>query len=177
MDGTLLLTDTLHESICKALSGNPLKLLRFPFWLLGGRASFKARLAADTALDPASLPLNRDFAAWLESQKRAGRKLVLCSGADRKIAAAVAAQVGLFDEVIASDGKRNLSGASKRAALEARFGVGGYDYAGNSADDLAVWKGAGAAVIVNASKAVAAKARRLAAIEREFPPRPAGGAD
>ena len=51
----------------------------------------------------------------------------------------IAAHIGLFDDVMASDGKINLRNAAKRDALTKRFGERGYDYAGNSTDDLGVW--------------------------------------
>ena len=37
---------------------------------------------------------------------------------------------------MASDGVTNLSAADKAAALVARYGAGGFDYAGNSAHDF-----------------------------------------
>jgi 4-hydroxybenzoate polyprenyltransferase len=84
--------------------------------------------------------------------------LILCTAADRSIADLVASHVGLFCEVIASDGKINLAGANKAAALVSRFGKGGFDYAGNSSADFDVWESASAAVVVNASPSVQATA-------------------
>src|SRR5262249_21664120 len=63
--------------------------------------------------------------------------------ADESIALAVAAHLGLFDEVIASDGAHNLKGAAKAERLVARFGAGGFAYIGDSSADEVVWQQAG----------------------------------
>ena len=62
------------------------------------------------------------------------------------------------DEVLASDGKTNLRSENKLRALTERFGARGFDYAGNSSADYAVWRGARQAIVVNARKSVAARA-------------------
>jgi len=55
---------------------------------------------------------------------------VLVSAADETIVQPIARHLGLFTDVLASDGKVNLKGAQKMAALRARYGSRGYDYAG-----------------------------------------------
>ncbi len=62
--------------------------------------------------------------------------------------------------MIASDGSCNLKGAAKAQALTQLF-PGGFIYAGDSRDDLLVWRRARAIVVVNARKSVAAAARSL----------------
>ncbi len=47
--------------------------------------------------------------------------MVLTTAADQSVAKQVAEHVGLFSEVLASDGVVNLAGELKRAALEKRF--------------------------------------------------------
>src|ERR1019366_3168622 len=46
--------------------------------------------------------------------------------------------------------------------LVAKFGERGFDYAGNSSADLAVWRGAREAIVVNASHALANQAANCA---------------
>jgi len=87
-------------------------------------------------------------------EKQAGRKLVLATASDLKMAQPVADHVGIFDEVLASNGKTNLRSNHKLCALTEKFGERGFDYAGNSTADFAVWRGSRAAVVVNASRAV-----------------------
>ncbi len=170
LDGTLILTDTLHESALRALRSRPLDALHIPFWLARGKAHLKAQLASLTEFDPASLPYNQPLLDWLREQRAQGRRLILCSATDQSMAEAVADHLGLFDDVMASDGTHNLSARHKAAALEARFGRQGFDYAGNSRDDLPVWQSARNAIVVNASPAVETQARQCAQVEKLFAP-------
>ena len=59
----------------------------------------------------------------------------LATAADRRTAEAVAAHVGLFDTVEASDGAHNLKGQGKAERLAERF-PSGFVYAGDHAADL-----------------------------------------
>ena len=70
--------------------------------------------------------------------------------------------------MVASDGRTNLAGEKKADALVQRFGKAGFDYAGNAAGDLAVWRAAKQAIVVNASPAVAKRVRTACSVEREF---------
>lgn len=173
LDGTLVLSDTLHESILALLRGNPLLLFVMPFWLLGGKARFKREIARRLVPDPASLPYNEPLLAWLREQ-RPGRKLILASAADAGIVNAVADHLQLFDEVLASDGERNVAGEAKSQALVQRFGEGGFDYAGNSRVDIEVWRHARASIVVNASASTRHQAQALGNVAQEFPSRPGG---
>ncbi len=168
LDGTLILTDTLHESAVRALRAHPWSVLRIPFWLATGKAFMKQRLAALTHVDASALPYNLPLLDWLRTQQAQGRKLVLCTAADASIANAVAAHTGIFDEVMSSDGQHNLSGVNKARALEGRFGRGGFDYAGNSATDLPVWQCARRAIVVNAPTSVQQQARQITEVEQVF---------
>lgn len=159
----------LHESALRVMRDKPLHLLRIPYWLSRGKAFLKSNLASHTDFDPASLPYNHDLLAWLQAQRAAGRRLILCTASDRTIAESIAEHIGLFDEVMASDGSSNLAGRNKAAALEERFGRRGYDYVGNSSADLHVWQGARRAIVVNASERLAREAGRLCEVEKEFP--------
>jgi len=169
LDGTLIRTDTLHESCVQLFRNAPLNVCRIPLWLRHGRAALKQQLAQRTRFDATLLPYNEDFLQWLHQQHRAGRRLVLCTASDRSHAEAVAEHCGFFDEVMASDGMVNLDGQKKAEALVRRFGAGGFDYAGNSAVDLHVWREARQAVVVGARASVEALARACCTAEKVFP--------
>ena len=177
LDGTLILTDTLHESVVRALRARPLSMLQIPLWLARGKAALKQRLAALTDFDAASLPYNQPLLDWLRAEHARGRQLILCTAADTSMAHAVAEHIGIFDEIMASDGHHNLSAENKGAALEARFGRAGFDYAGNSSADLPVWRRARHAIVVNASASVEHKARAVAKVEHVFAVNSVGLAD
>ncbi len=154
LDGTLIKTDLLWESLARLLRRNPFRLMSVLFWWTRGRAHLKQQLNRRVTIDPVTLPYHEPFLAFLREQKAAGRKLVLVTASDRDMALPVANHVGLFDEVLGSDGKTNLRGADKLKVLVEKFGERGFDYAGNSSVDLAVWRGAREAIVVNASATV-----------------------
>jgi apolipoprotein N-acyltransferase len=154
LDGTLIKTDLLWESLARLLRRNPFQLLPVLFWWTRGRAFLKRQLVRHVTIDPATLPYHEPFLAYLREQKAAGRKLVLVTASDRDMALPVANHVGLFDEVLGSDGKTNLRGANKLKVLVEKFGERGFDYAGNSSADFAVWRDAREAIVVHASAAV-----------------------
>jgi 4-hydroxybenzoate polyprenyltransferase/phosphoserine phosphatase len=168
LDGTLLLTDTLVESGFDLARRQPLLLLRMPAWLAGGRANLKHQLARRTAIDLPSLPRSEALLAHLRALRQQGRRLVLATAADAGVAQAVADELGLFDSVLASDGRTNLSGAAKRDRLVAAFGERGFDYAGNSWRDLPVWAAARRGLLVRPSPRLAAAAAQVTQVERVF---------
>jgi apolipoprotein N-acyltransferase len=163
LDGTLIQTDLLWESLARLLRRNPFWL--FPvllWWSIHGRAFLKKQLAARVIIDPATLPFNKPLLAFLHEQKNAGRKLILATASDREMARPVARYTGLFDEVLASDGQTNLRGQNKLKALAGKFGERGFDYAGNSPVDLAVWRAARLAIVVNAGPGLVKRAAECA---------------
>ncbi len=168
LDGTLIRTDLLHESAVALFRTAPLRALLMPFWLRRGKAALKQKLAQHTSIDTGLLPYNQELLAWLGQQREAGRRLILCTASDQKLAQAVASSCALFDEVIASNGTVNLDGRNKADALVQRFGKGGFDYAGNSHVDLAVWQQARRAVVVNPGRALASRAQACCEVDKVF---------
>jgi apolipoprotein N-acyltransferase len=154
LDGTLIRTDLLWESLARLLRRNPFAIFQVLFWWSRGRAFLKKQLARRVTIDPATLPYHEQFFTFLRGQKAAGRKLILATASDLQMTLPVANHVGLFDEVLGSDGKTNLRSENKLRALTEKFGAHGFDYAGNSTADFAVWRGAREAIVVNASQSV-----------------------
>jgi len=171
LDGTLIRSDLLIESTLVLVRRNPLNILRCGFWLLRGKAAMKREIAARSEVDVSLLPYDERIVARL---RESTRHRVLCTASDRKYAEAVATHVGVFDEVIASDGERNLAGANKARALVERYGERGFDYAGNARPDVVVWRSARRAIIVNASDGLAASAAAVTQVD-EVLPRETGG--
>jgi 4-hydroxybenzoate polyprenyltransferase/phosphoserine phosphatase len=168
LDGTLVRGHLARDS---ALSLLPRALRRAPAlmaglrraWRAGGRAGVKARLATLAPPDPATLPYRAETLELIREARAAGRPVILVTAADRRLAEAVAAYLGVFDEVHASDGRGDLSGEAKAALLVSRFGEGGFDYAGDSPRDLPVWAAARQGVTVGAPRALARSVERIAA--------------
>lgn len=170
LDGTLIKTDLLWESLTQLVRKNPLSILRIALWLARSRAYLKHQTALRVSLDPARLPVSGPFVKFLHDEKERGRQLVLATASDATIVAPVAAHFGLCDEVLNSDGRCNLRGATKAALLTRRFGLKHFDYAGNSRVDLPVWAAARNALVVNASESLILRARELGNVSHVFPP-------
>ena len=160
LDGTLIAGDMFYKSFFAALLRNPFIVLPCIGWVWRGRAAFKRELALRCRIDFDRLRLHQDVLALLLREKAAGRSVVLATAADALLAEPIAARLRVFDRVIASDGSCNLKGLAKARALTQLF-PGGFIYAGDSRDDLPVWRRARAIVVVNARKSVAAAARSL----------------
>jgi 4-hydroxybenzoate polyprenyltransferase/phosphoserine phosphatase len=174
LDGTLTRSDTLHESAMLFVRANPLNLLRMLAWLPLGKAGFKQRLASAVRPDPARLPYNEAFLAYLREEFRKGRAIMLASAADDRIVGDVSKHVGVFQDYMGSNAQGynlNLSRGHKREAIDAHAQALGYAtwaYAGNSRDDLDVWAGSSEAVAVNAPPAVVASLQRTHPQARVF---------
>ena len=168
LDGTLIGSDAMMETLIRYLKPNPLRVFRVGAWLLRGIAHLKAQLAQQVELDVPTLPVHEGFLGWLRAEHGAGRKLILCTAANETVAARIAAYFGVFDEVIASSAVINLSGRTKAERLVARFGVRGFDYAGNERKDLHVWTQAHSAVIVAPRRLLRRLSTQPISIERSF---------
>ena len=160
LDGTLVLTDTLVESVIKLIAQKPIYILLLPFWILFGKAIFKKKIAETVTLNFSLLPYHKDFIKFLRDEKKKGRKLILATGAHKSIASLIAKQIDLFHCIHATD-EINLTGKKKADLLIEKYGVNGFDYAGNSSIDLHVWRSSRGAIAVNASSSVVKKLRSI----------------
>lgn len=169
LDGTLLKTDLLIENMSHIIKQNVLHVFWLCFWLLKGRAYFKMRCAEHSAwLTPETLPYHMPLVSWLKQQKDLGRTLVLATGSHTTLAQPVAAHLGLFNQVMATEGQTNLVAHHKKAALQQQFAATGYDYIGNSMQDMPVWRAANCAYVVSSSQKLIKRVKRLGNLEATF---------
>jgi phosphoserine phosphatase len=160
LDGTLIAGDLLYKSFFSILRRNPLIVFSCAAWLLRGRAALKRQLALRNRIDWERLALHRDVLDLARREKAAGRTIVLATAADAVLAGHLAARLGFFDQMFASDGEQNLKGSAKAELLSQTFPAG-FIYAGDSNADLAVWARAAGIVLVNARQSVRNAARTL----------------
>ena len=139
LDGTLIRSDTLHEALLTFVKGSPFAAARLPTWLLAGKAKLKHAVAERIQLDSSTFPYCQNVLDLIDEVRRKKRPVVLVTAAPAKIAHAVAESLGLFTDVLSSEETLNLSRQRKADALVRRYGVKGFDYVGNSADDLPVF--------------------------------------
>lgn len=153
LDGTLIATDLLWESVFALLRANPLYAFMLPIWLAGGICRLKHEIARRVELDPASLPYRAEVVDRLRAERKAKRKIVLATAAHEKFAQSIAAHLGLFDRVHASSSDSNLKAANKRDTLKKNYGDAGFDYIGNSRDDISIFDTARTSIIVAPDRA------------------------
>lgn len=171
LDGTLLRTDLLYESLFGLIKARPWTALLVPVWLAGGKARLKAELARRVDIDPASLVYNQAVLERLQAERERGRRLVLATAAHHRYADAIARHLGLFDQVLASSDAVNLKSERKLAAIRAQVPSGIFDYIGNDEADYAVWRAARRGIAVDSSAAVVRHAATLCPMETIATPR------
>jgi len=175
LDGTLTYSDLLLESLFALLRRNPLYIFLLPWWLVKGKAYFKAQIAQRVDVDVITLPYHQPFLEFLKAEHARGRRLILATASPRRYAEQVARHLGIFADVLGSDAAHNLAGEAKRDAILAHNHAQPFDYAGNERKDVAIWRRTRAALVVNASDGVVGAATRATQVLRVFD-RPAGGA-
>jgi 4-hydroxybenzoate polyprenyltransferase/phosphoserine phosphatase len=160
LDGTLIRTDTLHEALLLLAKGSPRALPALPLWLAGGKAKLKHLVAERVELHSASLPYCEDVLALIAEARERRRPIVLVTAAPARVANAIARSLGVFDDVLTSDESLNLSHTRKADALVSRYGSKGFDYVGNSADDLPVFERCRRAFLVSSKQRLRSAAGR-----------------
>ncbi len=162
LDGTLVATDTLWESLCLLLRRHPSRVAALPFWAARGRAHLKARIAELVGPDPALLPYRPEVLARIEAARAAGHRIVLATASHARIAGAVADHLGGFDAVLATTENRNLKGRAKLDAMREEAAGRPVAYLGDARADLPIWAGVDRAIAFAPSRALASALARTA---------------
>lgn len=137
LDGTLVKSDTLVDSVLVLARQKPAEIRRIPGWIAQGKAQFKNHVTSAVALDVEHLPYNRPLLEWLRAEHGTGRAIYLATAADRTLAERVAEHLGIFAGVLASDGQKNLAGKNKLQAFREQFGER-FCYIGNAKPDVSL---------------------------------------
>ncbi|MEP4342123.1 MAG: UbiA family prenyltransferase [Lentilitoribacter sp.] len=148
LDGSLIASDTLWEGLVALLMQKPLMIFQIMGWLLAGKAVLKKNVAEYTDRSGEDWPVREEVVAYIALAKSEGRKVYLVTGAAQKTAKAISDHLGLFDGIYHSDDTVNLTSTRKRDKLIEEFGDGGFDYIGNSSDDIAVFENARKGIVV-----------------------------
>ena len=161
LDGTLIRSDLLAESVFAHLGHDVLRLGSLLSALSCGRAALKAEIAAKTDLDIAHLPYDDVVVSLIREARAAGRPVYLASAGNERYVRAVADHLRLFEGHFASTENENLSSSRKARRLVELFGKAGFDYIGNERADLAVWAVADRRIAVHPSSAVRSKLKSM----------------
>ena len=144
----------------------PLQLFKPLGWLAKSKATLKEGLALATDIDVSVLPYDPEIIEFIKAERTQGRRVVLATASHTSLANRIAEHLQLFDHVMASDSERNLSAHRKRDLLIEHYGEKGFDYMGNSYDDMQVWAAARKAYVVNPESGVERKARAQGNVEQ-----------
>lgn len=148
LDGTLIRSDLSWDSAKEFVKRNFFNVFKLVFWYFQGIPYLKYRVAKEIEINLSALPYNSEFLSYLFQKKSEGSKIYLATGSTEKYAKQIANYLRIFDGVFASDLKTNLVGKNKAQKLAQLF-PNGFTYAGNSADDLHVWKKSSKKILVN----------------------------
>jgi len=156
LDGTLVHTDVAQELLVAALArpGNWRPILAA--WHRHGVSGIKHAVWNRDGFHPALLPYDDTVLDYLRSARAQGRRIVLATAADRQAAEAIAVHLGLFDAVLASEPGHNLKGAAKLAAIRGDS-AGPFEYLGDGAADIPIWRAAQKAGFVRPDAAARAE--------------------
>lgn len=154
LDGTLIRSDSLHESMISVIARSPWMIFSLLRHLLRGRSAFKAWAARNASLGVQRLPYRESLVTHLREARATGRRITLVTAANERIAIAVAEHLKLFDDVMASSDTVNLKGEAKADALVRRYGAHGFEYFGDSMADIPVWQRAQAVHVAGSSSQV-----------------------
>jgi 4-hydroxybenzoate polyprenyltransferase len=157
LDGTLTKSDTLWDSVVALLRHRPLAIFSIIGWIRHGKAAFKTHVTSAVELDVVHLPWNRPLLQYLELEHSSGRKIYLATAADGALARRIAANLGLFTDVLASDGATNLAGGNKLRAFQERFAE--FDYIGNAPPDVPLLQHSVEPMVANPTRGLRRKMR------------------
>ena len=168
LDGTIIAGDSLKISLLQLGLARPWRLAPLAFGALRGRAWFKKRVADAILPDPARLPYQPAVLGRLREERQRGRRLIMVTAADQRVARFVANHLGIFDAVLGSDGRINLKGPHKLRAIQQFLGGQEFDYMADDMADLVTLRAARRAFLVNPSRQLLRAARESCRVEGIF---------
>ncbi|GHA82982.1 hypothetical protein GCM10009069_02800 [Algimonas arctica] len=141
VDGTLLKNDLTHEMILAAVMRDPDQALHYARVGKDDKPQMKQEMVAriSETLDIDVMPLEPKIVALSEQAVADGREVYLCSGSEQSLVDRLGARLDFITESFGTSPTYNMTSENKAAFLSERF-PDGFDYAGNSRQDFAVWK-------------------------------------
>lgn len=162
LDGTLIKSDILYESLFSLIKKNIFFIFYIPFWVLKGKAFFKHKISEYTDMNVTLLPYNPIVLEYLKNEKKKGRTLILATASNEKYAQKISDYLNIFSRILASTRNKNLSDANKLQAIKQDCKNSIYDYAGNSNADIRIFSEARKSILVNPAPGVKRKAAKVA---------------
>lgn len=164
LDGTLIKTDSLIESVVSVLKDNPFRTFSLISKLLKGKVDFKKYVFehCDFSSLAETFPVNSELVDYLKEEKENGSTLYLISASDERAVKATAEALtlsALFDGIYGTKNSFNLKGENKLEFIKKNFEItsSGSEifYCGDNSSDISVWKDksiSGAVLVGNKTK-------------------------
>lgn len=157
LDDSLIATDIMVETIVAILKKSPWKLIALLGWLFRGKVYFKHQLVKHALPDFSTIPVHQSVLDFLIEEKRNGREIVLATASVAELANPMAERFGMFDSVICTTDNVNIGGAYKLDLMRKYAGSRAFDYIGDRAVDIPIWRECATAIAVNPSSSLRAK--------------------
>ena len=167
LDGTLLKTDILYEGITLLLKKNPFYFLLCIFWLLKGKVNLKKNVFKSIDIRVELLPQNKELIDFLKEEYAIGRQLVLASASLKSVIYDISREIPIFDCIYGTE-EINLKGKNKLKVLIENFGEYNFDYIGNSVADLEIFEKSRYSYLVNPSKSLEEKTRKISNLKHTW---------
>lgn len=161
IDGTLLRTDMLYESLWTALGHAFFRAVLVVLQCFTSPARLKRQLLSIARPEVELFPIREQVLDLALEAMREGRPVHLVSGSDQSLVDALGESLGLEGPHYGSDGSKNLTRRNKAAFLVKAFGKGGYDYAGDSHADLPSWRNARKIIAVDPGGNLGRRIKRM----------------
>ena len=153
LDQSLLKIDLFKEVLAVSLINNPRVFFKTIMLAICNKAKAKEFIAKNTKIVCDTLPYDNLVIDIITNYRAKGFQILLATGAPKKYALQIAKYLGLFDNVIASDGKKNNVGSEKLDAIRKAIGDD-YIYLADSKKDLPIWLHCKKAILVGKNKAL-----------------------
>lgn len=150
LDGTLIREDMLLLSIKALLKQNPFKFLLILLCSWRGLPWIKDKIASNIEAKRLNFSFNNKVVNLVKQKKEKGFICYLISGSNHKLVKEVFYSSNLFDDYFGSDSKINLVGENKLVKIKQL--TSNFEYIGNSAQDIPIWKHADKTYICSSSK-------------------------
>ncbi|MDR0753223.1 MAG: haloacid dehalogenase-like hydrolase [Holosporaceae bacterium] len=157
LDGTLIDEDVTLKAVKIYIRRSFFNLIMALAWIIRGRAYLKHRIAQCVDLDAKSLNYRKKLLAFIREKKKKGHRIFLATACNQIYAGSISDYLGIFDGVFASTERENLRAEAKAQALIRAFGRKGFSYAGNSNDDVCIWRESAECILVTPTKSVLKK--------------------
>ena len=161
LDRSLVRVDLLHEAMARLGLRSPLRLIRLAWTHRKSLAAFKHAVAQAVPIDASKLPYEPRVITYLREESACGRRIILATASPAIWAEPIAAHLGLFSEVLATDAENNLKSHRKLAAIRELLDDMPFAYLGDSSDDIPLFEAAtGGRILAGSSPKPLAHLRR-----------------